>query len=74
MKLVINILNWFFKTELKKSGIHVLKSRSQQMTKCHIKSYGKKKIDKNKFEKAVINIIFVGGLLKISKMVTTFII
>lgn len=72
MKLVINILNWFFKTELKKSGIHVL--RSQQMTKCHIKSYGKKKIDKNKFEKAVINIIFVGGLLKISKMVKTFII
>lgn len=70
MKLVINILNWFFKTELKKrSGIHVLKSRSQQMTKCHIKGYGKKKIDKNKFEKAVINIIFVGGLLKISKMV-----
>lgn len=44
MKLVINILNWFFKTELKKSGIHVLKSRSQQMTKCHIKSYGKKKL------------------------------
>lgn len=44
------------------------------MTKCHIKSYGKKKIDKNKFEKAVINIIFVGGLLKISKTVKTFII